>query len=172
MGFAQVGKVDHLEIIPSCRLPGLKQEANEIPMDTMQRLLATKLRPLAGKVDLVGCSTENVEGVSKEYQVETRYGRTIFSADMRTDALIDSRIRKFLDTPAQEPSRESSRTSRTRVSVANANVPKPKFEPKFEHEVFVFEADDQLQLYTWLSLDQFELSSGALGEAFLKDMLT
>jgi hypothetical protein len=74
---AQIAKYEDGQMAAACQLPGGKQERGELPVDTMHRLLQTKLEPLKDLVYIVGTSQEVTAKASKDFNIRTKYMRTI-----------------------------------------------------------------------------------------------
>eukprot|EP00429_Kryptoperidinium_foliaceum_P059640 CAMPEP_0176093774 /NCGR_PEP_ID=MMETSP0120_2-20121206/46988_1 /TAXON_ID=160619 /ORGANISM="Kryptoperidinium foliaceum, Strain CCMP 1326" /LENGTH=945 /DNA_ID=CAMNT_0017427709 /DNA_START=53 /DNA_END=2887 /DNA_ORIENTATION=- len=78
--FMQIGKYGDTGVIAALQLPGVKQGADELVCDTLDRMFATRLSCLSGRVELLSTVRENFENESKEYGVQTKYMRSICSA--------------------------------------------------------------------------------------------
>jgi len=91
--FMQVGKWEGGTVKSTWQLPGTKQEADELIGETLERMFATKLTLLDGKLDITGAAdriTEEKE--SKEFRVQTRYSRFIYHARLLPDATLDAMV--------------------------------------------------------------------------------
>eukprot|EP00429_Kryptoperidinium_foliaceum_P019415 CAMPEP_0176045892 /NCGR_PEP_ID=MMETSP0120_2-20121206/22784_1 /TAXON_ID=160619 /ORGANISM="Kryptoperidinium foliaceum, Strain CCMP 1326" /LENGTH=982 /DNA_ID=CAMNT_0017379301 /DNA_START=78 /DNA_END=3022 /DNA_ORIENTATION=+ len=88
--FMQVGKYHRGEAKSAFQLPGVKQEADELVAETLDRMFRTKLSLLRGKLSLCGTTRENQEKESKEYGVQTRYMRSICSARLVDNASLNA----------------------------------------------------------------------------------
>merc|ERR1712032_1250996 len=72
----QLGKLEDT-INAACQLPGAKQDRGEMTADAANRVLLTKLEPMADLVNIIGTKREIKETESKEYGVRTKYLRTV-----------------------------------------------------------------------------------------------
>lgn len=74
--FWQVGELVDGKVEPGCKLPGSKCNRGELPGETAQRVLTTKLLPLASLIEVETFHREVVNKPSKEFALPTKYLRT------------------------------------------------------------------------------------------------
>ncbi|CAK0824245.1 unnamed protein product [Prorocentrum cordatum] len=73
----QMGKLKSGTMAPACQLPGGKQRQRELVMDTLQRLLETKMAPIARKVEALSIEREVETLQSKKFHIRTKYFRNV-----------------------------------------------------------------------------------------------
>lgn len=95
--FTQLGRWDGQDVRPEVLLPALKQEADELVGETLDRMLATKALLLQGRLEFVGTMRETHEEESREFGVQTRYLRSLCAARLlvgedSNDSLLQPRL--------------------------------------------------------------------------------
>jgi len=153
----RLGASDHLEErwVPSCVLPGAKQGGDELPFQTVQRLLAGELSFLSENVQIQHSHFETITEVSSSYKLKTKYLRTTYSAVL---------LHPFFP----------SRMVRPRADLGNVTLHE-EVQTWLQQDVFTSiqpTSDDTFHLYTWLTADDFDLLSSSKGQALLEQWLS
>merc|ERR1719203_1774893 len=79
----QLGDVEGRGVRASCRLPGNKQSAGEVPMDAIHRVLQHSLAPVAHAVEITDSSCESMRMSSAHiHAVRTTYTRIVHQAKL------------------------------------------------------------------------------------------
>jgi hypothetical protein len=176
----QLGKQDQDSdvVVPSCQMPGGKQERNELTGDTVRRILRQKLEPLATAAGEVLKSDRQVEWKqSKEYKVPTKYYRTVCTTRLRHTpddlrkvpmAHQPTSVRRSVPGRASFTSVQS-KISRTSIRSSELILEMSTLELAIlSQAVYAIPADRQVAFYSWLTPGEFEiLSKGPNGEALL-----
>jgi len=80
--FVKLGKASSHQVQTECELLGLKRQRDELAEDALQRLMSEKATFLSGCLEFTGMSVTTVEKMSREYNIHTRYLRTVCSAKL------------------------------------------------------------------------------------------
>jgi len=135
--FMQVGKWEAgAQMKGDLQLPGAKQDADELVGETLERMFATKVSLLQGKLHFTGTTREMHEKVSKDFGVQTRYSRSICSARLLPGCELSAPL---CGRTVQQDMRVSmSAAARVCRSLDGADI-------------FAVRADDESgRLYSWL----------------------
>jgi hypothetical protein len=81
----EIGRWNGTRIVPTCQLPGGKQERDELVGDAARRLMDSLLEPIVNRVKLVNMKRQVEWKESKEYGVRTKYLRTVCVATLEGD---------------------------------------------------------------------------------------
>jgi len=160
--FVHVGEVSNGQMFGLCELPGSKRAKDELVMDTIERILRTKVSCLIGKATLLNLSNDVEEKASSEHGVHTRYLKSISNMTLNKNEMITAP--SCCVHPADEVmlKRFSGRTLDSKFLTERAK------EPIFA----VADSSNKVKLFAWLRPDEIELLRSASGESVLDAWLS
>lgn len=169
--FMQIGKYDGSAVSAALQLPGVKQGADELVCDTLDRMFATRLSCLSGKVELLSTVRENFENESKEYGVQTRYMRSICSARLLHGEKVDApAFYSWASEGWGEDCMPANSSSNNRTKLLNISQQR-LLKSLVGTEVYAVPSsvDDRTgNVYAWLPLDTVNLLGTPSGEKVLR----
>jgi len=137
----QLGSCEDMRIEVSVVLPGSKIKRGESPDNVRQRLLWTKLAPIAQDVAVRNVEMEVFSKVSTRYKLKTTYLRTVwnasFAGSMQSGKLSPNGASDTVSMPTRVRGHQSQA-----VNVA--------------HDVYAFQTMNTVYFYAWLSDTEFE----------------
>lgn len=171
--FYQLGKMRGTDFSAKCILPGTKQRRRELPGGASQRVLMEELAPLKDKVKIMHTERTYDKGKSRSVNLKTKYQRTVFHMQLKTDFVADS----FFSTwPVLRTN------SITGTSTVIGDVPEEMANSLSCREIFAFEVCPKsresttehvlvglpTKFYAWLSPDEVKHLSRPENEASLR----
>jgi len=162
---AQIAKGKNMEWTPGCMLPGAKQLSDELAVDTASRMLSDGLRFLNDAIGLGRFEHVTELAMSKEFQVPTRYNKTIIHADFKEGVDPD-------DLPIEAVSRRT-RFAAKRTFTTHSLTLRPADEladdlDLLAKEVFVaFDSGGVSRAFAWLTAGEFDCLASPTGEQAL-----
>jgi len=108
--FVHVADAADGAVAPAVHLPGGKQERGERELDSLERIMRSKLRPLDGKVVVHGMKRADTEEESYKHHMPTKYLRTMCYGRLRTGVGLDARCVEcgMVDLPSKQSQATSS----------------------------------------------------------------
>jgi len=179
----QMGKLKSGTMAPACQLPGGKQRQRELVMDTLQRLLETKMAPIARKVEALSIEREVETLQSKKFHIRTKYFRNVVHMAYGCSAHAPSIPAA---TRASRPSQRLSLIESLSPAARRRNhrqsyfSPAPRsLGPRSSHDdflkrckpIWIRDASDDDAVYAWLKESEFQQLQRASSEEQLSDWL-
>jgi len=153
----QLGKHSDGSMLPSCQLPGAKQESGESIERTINRILTSKLGPFYGHIEMESKDRQVECKPSPEYRVQTKYLRKVCTARLSSD--VEATILEYKPAALAAFKRSVSGFSSESSSRASAAAPKLlQARPQLlKREVLCIDdqAGDQVY-FAWLLSHEFD----------------
>mmetsp|Transcript_25925 Transcript_25925/g.74718 ORF Transcript_25925/g.74718 Transcript_25925/m.74718 type:complete len:950 (+) Transcript_25925:36-2885(+) len=166
----QVGKYERGVSTPTCELPGLKRESDELINDAWMRLRGTKLSALADVLQVQRNELVTATKSSKQHRVQTKYLRHIFycclSGDF--DAPFCTALSPF--DSERPPSWRGTGTWSLSLAAVGSRLPPAPHVVRRElgdfacREVYFLQYGAKGAFYAWLSSREFDYLSSPAGE--------
>lgn len=169
--FMQVGKYDGSSVKSALQLPGVKQEADELVSETLERIFATKLTMLEGKLEFLGITQEDQEKESKEFGVQTRYLRSICAARLPAGKKLDAHV--CTEKPKEVESEAVFCEEVMRQSTSSGALMHHLLRALKEIIVYAVPSGDRSgNLYAWVPADRLGILGSSNGEKILRTWLS
>ena len=149
---AQLGKLQGAKIVSECKLPGSKQELNEMPYVAAKRVMSDNLCQLSSFCEITGCTRSEHKSHSSNLDVSTRYIKTTVDVEVCGRIVIDAPTYHAHGRTATRSFRLSFLNGRSRFGVA----PSGDIDEFAGRSVFCIPARGKTVFYSWLTPDEFE----------------
>lgn len=175
----ELGKSDTGSMESSGKLPGGKQERGELVRETVDRLLDTKLAPIAPQLEVGHIERDIQWKPSQEYGIRTKYIRHVVSLSFNGELDEGDAVSVI----RCDPTRRNSYCSVGSVGSCTAESPLPNTSPMtptararigsdlarslHQRDVFHIVGKKKAGFYAWLDKSEFEAISSPPGERFL-----